>query len=129
MHFTHGEVKKADCFRGSTREEFVMGAAEIIADVNTIHPFREGNGRTQFQYLKQLGAQAGHPIDLSRFQKDEWLAASRLSIRRETGPMADQIHKAIITDRDRSRLEEARGRYQTLREQLSDQDKNRGRDR
>jgi cell filamentation protein len=45
---------------------FAQQAGVIIGDVNYIHPFREGNGRAQAQYLKQLAAQAGHDLDLRR---------------------------------------------------------------
>ncbi len=33
------------------------------------------------QYLKQLGARAGHEIDLTRFERDSWIAASITSTR------------------------------------------------
>jgi len=45
--------------------EFARETAAIIGDVNYIHPSREGNGRAQLQYLKQLAMQAGHNLDLT----------------------------------------------------------------
>ena len=48
----------------------------ILGDINYIHPFREGNGRTQLQYLKQLAQEAGHTLDLTRIQGSDWIAAS-----------------------------------------------------
>ncbi len=51
----------------------------MLGDVNHVHPFREGNGRTQLQYLKQLAARAGHAIDLTRIDGTDWLDASRQS--------------------------------------------------
>ena len=33
--------------RGLSHEDFANAAARIMGDVNYIHPFREGNGRTQ----------------------------------------------------------------------------------
>jgi cell filamentation protein len=48
-----------------------------LGDVNHVHPFREGNGRTQMIYLKQLADHAGHPLDLTRIEKDSWIGASR----------------------------------------------------
>ena len=48
----------------------------IVGDINYIHPFREGNGRTQLQYLKQLADQAGHRLDLARIDGPAWIAAS-----------------------------------------------------
>ena len=56
---------------------FAVKAGEILGDVNYCHPFREGNGRTQLVYLKQLAHQAGHRLDLSRLERDAWMTASR----------------------------------------------------
>jgi cell filamentation protein len=47
--------------------------------VNYIHPFREGNGRAQPQYLEQLAAQAGHDLDLRRLDRALWIEASKSS--------------------------------------------------
>ncbi|RIK85488.1 MAG: cell division protein [Hyphomicrobiales bacterium] len=58
-------------------EDFAVRAGEILGDVNYVHPFREGNGRVQLLYLEQLAQQAGHPLDLTRLERDEWMAASR----------------------------------------------------
>lgn len=65
-----------DFLRGLSAAEFSGGAAEIVGDVNYVHPFREGNGRTQLQYLKQLGEFAGHDVDLTRLDPVSWLQAS-----------------------------------------------------
>lgn len=62
---------------GLSGDEFATQAGIIIGDLNHLHPFREGNGRTQTQYLKQLAAQAGHLLDLRRMRRDEWMDASR----------------------------------------------------
>ncbi len=67
----------------------------IIGDINYIHPFREGNGRTQLQYLKQFAAQAGHPVDLARIDGPSWIAASRSSHAADYGAMAAVIGAAF----------------------------------
>ncbi len=48
----------------------------FTGDINYVHPLREGNGRTQLQYLKQLASRAGHAIDLTRIAPMSWLEAS-----------------------------------------------------
>jgi len=50
---------------GLEHAEFTREAGKIIGDLNYVHPFREGNGRTQLQYLKRLAVRAGHDIDLT----------------------------------------------------------------
>ncbi|MGV3549964.1 Fic/DOC family protein [Rhizobium sp.] len=77
MADVHGRLVKSDFLRRRDRSAFASEAARIIGDVNYVHPFREGNGRTQLQYLKQLAAQAGHPLDLTKIDASGWLQASK----------------------------------------------------
>lgn len=56
-------------------EAFAARAAHFIAELNAIHPFREGNGRTQLAFLALLADQAGHPIDFQTLNPDVFLAA------------------------------------------------------
>jgi cell filamentation protein len=67
--------------RGRERAEFVVGLAEHLANVNAVHPFREGNGRTQRAFFGQLARDAGYRIDWSTMDRGTNLAASRASIR------------------------------------------------
>jgi len=59
-------IKAHDYLKNLSADQFAGLAGEIIGDINYVHPFREGNGRTQMQYLKQLAEQAGHAIDRKR---------------------------------------------------------------
>jgi cell filamentation protein len=67
----------------------------IVGDINYIHPFREGNGRTQLQYLKQLSQEAGHALDLTRIRGPAWIAASMASHAADYQPMAAVIARAL----------------------------------
>jgi len=49
-------------FVGTPWEPFVGGFAALYGDLNAIHPFREGNGRTQRAFLRQLAADAGWTV-------------------------------------------------------------------
>src|SRR2546429_6547614 len=44
-------------------ESFASKAAQFLTELNAIHPFREGNGRTQNVFLAVLADRAGHPLD------------------------------------------------------------------
>src|SRR5262249_54897567 len=44
---------------GLPREAFVDRVTHYFAEVNAIHPFREGNGRAQRAFFRQLGRAAG----------------------------------------------------------------------
>ena len=56
------DLKKREFLRGLGVGEFAEGAAHFLAEVNAIHPFREGNGRTQLSFLQILAERAGHSI-------------------------------------------------------------------
>ncbi|WP_127598180.1 Fic/DOC family protein [Nitratireductor alexandrii] len=80
------ETGMADIHRRLIAKEFLGGldasgfareAGTIMGDINYVHPFREGNGRTQLLYLEQLAERAGHAIDLTRIQRNTWMTASR----------------------------------------------------
>jgi cell filamentation protein len=52
---------RTDRLRGRDRAGFVDGLTGLLAEINYLHPFREGNGRTQRAFLGQLARAAGHP--------------------------------------------------------------------
>ena len=47
---------------------FAEKAAHVLAELNAIHPFREGNGRTQNVFLNLMAARGGHPLDFRRLE-------------------------------------------------------------
>ncbi len=59
-----------------TYREFVKRIAEFYNDVNFIHPFREGNGRTQRIYFTQLIRNYGYDINFSEVDTDELMIAT-----------------------------------------------------
>jgi cell filamentation protein len=62
--------------RGLALDAFASRAAEHMCELNAIHCFLEGNGRTQRAFLELLAAQAGHAVDLARIDPDAWNAAA-----------------------------------------------------
>ena len=56
--------------------EFVKRIAEFYNDVNYIHPFREGNGRTQRIYFTQLIRHYGYDINFADVDTDELMIAT-----------------------------------------------------
>ncbi|MEM7799045.1 MAG: Fic family protein [Chloroflexota bacterium] len=88
-------LKDDNFLKGRSAEAFAKGAGEIIGDVNYVHPFRDGNGRTQLQYLKLLGAQAGHELDLARLERSSWIEASREAHKANYKPMSACIASTV----------------------------------
>ncbi len=45
------KLKKNNFLKGLDRESFCAAAADFFCDLNMLHPFREGNGRTQREVI------------------------------------------------------------------------------
>lgn len=96
MNDVHRRLTNSNFLRGLSRRAFVTAVGPIIGDVNYVHPFRDGNGRTQLLYLEQLADQAGHPIDLARIRPQRWLDASRAAHNGEYAPMSEEIGRVVV---------------------------------
>jgi cell filamentation protein len=82
---------KAGHFRSLSPAAFAGKAAHFLAELNAIHPFREGNGRTQLSFLTVLAEQAGHPLSLERLQPEAILKATISSFSGNEKPLATLI--------------------------------------
>ena len=98
MADVHRRINAHNLLRDLSANDFADLAGEIIGDLNYVHPFREGNGRTQAIYLEQLAGQAGHALDLKAVQKEAWINASRDAHHSRYDAMRNCI--AIGLDRD-----------------------------
>lgn len=58
------------------RSAFVAKAAELFGDLNMIHPFREGNGRTLRILFENIIINAGYEISWWQADKSSWMAAN-----------------------------------------------------
>ena len=75
-------------------DQFVQKAAYYYSEINALHPFREGNGRTQNLFFTELARQAGHTLDWTRITKEDYLRSVEESFFKGEGPlkkMFDQI--------------------------------------
>jgi cell filamentation protein len=61
---------------GLEAEAFAKKAAHFLAELNAIHPFREGNGRTQLSFLTLLAEHAGHSLNLEKLDPTAILEAT-----------------------------------------------------
>ena len=95
MADVHRRLTRASFLKRLPPREFAREAGVIIGDINYIHPFREGNGRTQLQYLKQLAGEAGHRLDLARIEGASWIEASITSHTADYRAMATVISGAL----------------------------------
>jgi len=66
-------LKDLDC------DQFSKKAADLLGDLNALHPFREGNGRTQREFLRQIALNAGYELDLKNVPQQQMIDASAQS--------------------------------------------------
>lgn len=78
---------------GGDADEFIVAAADFLGDLNAIHPFREGNGRTQLIFLRQLGLRAGHPFRSEAVEADEFLFAMIESFHGRMDALVDELER------------------------------------
>src|SRR3954471_9779442 len=61
------QLRRDNYLRGPSPAAFAAGAAHVLAELNALHPFRDGNGRTQLIFLAD---QAGHPLELTQLEPE-----------------------------------------------------------
>lgn len=91
MKALFGLLRDKHFFRGLSREQFATEAASFLSTLNAIHPFREGNGRTQTTFITLLAHHADHPLDLDRLVPEEFLTAMVASFKGDDGPLELQL--------------------------------------
>jgi cell filamentation protein len=78
-------------FRDLTAEEFVTRLAGFLAELNAIHPFREGNGRTQLSFAGLIGVAFDQPLELTRVNPRSFLRAMVFSYAGDLGPLIVEL--------------------------------------
>ena len=70
-----GKLRQENWLRGLNRDDFVKRLAYFMGEVNALHPFRDGNGRTQRIFFAELTRRAKFELDFSSVTPDELLEA------------------------------------------------------
>ncbi|MCV3738097.1 Fic family protein [Rhizobium sp. TRM96647] len=71
--------------------DFAAQAAHLLAEINAIHPFREGNGRTQLAFLALLAERASLPFDADVLGRERVMDAMIESFAGSEEPLAGLI--------------------------------------
>lgn len=85
--------------------EFSQAAAGVLSGLNFVHPFREGNGRTQRVFLEQLAERAGHTLDFDGVTAERMTLASIEAINDNPEPFRAIIAESLDAERVALRLE------------------------
>jgi cell filamentation protein len=90
------QLRSGPCFAAPDRATFVDAAAEFLGELNAIHPFREGNGRTQLAFMHLIGLRAGHLFDLGGVERETFLPAMIASYDKDYGPLAQELEFLLV---------------------------------
>jgi cell filamentation protein len=77
--------------RGMTRDSFLDRLTYFFGEVNAIHPFREGNGRTQRAFFEQLANDAGFSLNWRRLDARRNTEASVAIMHGDDKPMRSML--------------------------------------
>ena len=88
-------LKEENYLEGRNKEELAERLAYYMAELNVLHPFREGNGRTIREFIRQLAFKNGYILDLQNINPKDMLEASIKSVTR-TEDLEDILKRCLI---------------------------------
>jgi cell filamentation protein len=93
------ELRMENYLRGLNRNDFVERLAHYLGEVNAVHPFREGNGRTQRAFFGQLARDAGWRVAWEHLDTDRNIAASIASLSGDNAELQAMLDELIVEAR------------------------------
>lgn len=79
------------------RAEFADRLTYYFSELNAIHPFREGNGRTQRIFFEQLAREAGYALDWSKTTEHENVEACVAAIEGDNDQLRGILDRILVT--------------------------------
>jgi cell filamentation protein len=83
------KLKQEHYLRHALGVEIPKRMAYYFSEINAIHPFREGNGRTQRIFIEHLARYLGFRLDIKSITREEMYAASVESFQQNYAPMEE----------------------------------------
>lgn len=92
--FNH--LKEYNYFNNMNFNDFIENIVDLYCTLNIIHPFREGNGRTQRIFISQLIRHNGYDINFSDMDSDLLMIATIQSAQGINDNLREIFRKYII---------------------------------
>ena len=74
------ELAQENYYINYSIDDKIVKLVNLFGNINALHPFREGNGRTQRLFIENLANINGIDLDLTRISQEYMIAASHLSM-------------------------------------------------
>ena len=91
-------IRDTDRLRTVPPDRYADSLARVYHVVNTIHPFREGNGRTQREFITALAREAGYAVDWQSVPGWANNRASELARSGDIAPMVGMFESIVARD-------------------------------
>lgn len=91
----YSQLKKESFLKDLEINIFSERLAYYMAELNMIHPFREGNGRAIREYIRCLALASGYVIHWDAVDKEQLLDAIIISLNKEYSSLKDCLFRAI----------------------------------
>ena len=88
-------LEKENYLQSCDTEEMADRLAYYLSEINALHPFREGNGRTQRLFIEILAERAGYEVDFSEVSAEEMVEASAKAFLRDHGKMNELMRRIV----------------------------------
>lgn len=95
MNKCFDRLNQNNCLKDLTFEDFIDGIVDFYCVTNMIHPFREGNGRTQRVFLTQLINLNRYSINFADIDTDELMIATIQSVNGVKDYLKDIFKNAV----------------------------------
>lgn len=89
------KLRNAQWFTNIPRDDLVIAIAEFYSDLNMLHPFREGNGRTLRVLFEHIIINTGYEIDWSSITQQTWLHANIAAVSCDYGRLEQVFNECI----------------------------------
>ncbi|MBS0470241.1 MAG: Fic family protein [Proteobacteria bacterium] len=86
-----GQLAAQKFFRERSTDACASELSHFLATLNAIHPFRDGNGRSQLAFGALLAHRAGHPLRLEKLRPRPFLSAMIESFQGNEAPLASNL--------------------------------------
>jgi len=91
-----GKIVNENNLLGLNKSEFIKKIAYYMGEINALHPFREGNGRTAREFFRQLSLNAKYTLDFSKLRKEELLTADIDAFNGRYDKLINILEKVIV---------------------------------
>lgn len=88
-------LEKESFLCGLEQSEFVKRLAFHFGELNVLHPFREGNGRSQRLLFELIALNAGYVLDWLSVNKDIWIGANISAYNGDYAPL-EQLFDGVV---------------------------------